>query len=234
MSLTPDQIKSAAKAIHDLETDRLGSTLARTSVLNAITRAFGLGATFSEFANRHANPAKPTEVVAVCAQIIVPNSDADTHTLPSLGLDDTMIANLGDTYTVDFAPAAYGFEAIHVFRNSVVAEADSMCARLTADIQVLIEALEDAVSDEEVEGPVRSLVYTCNDPLHVNFRHMDNDQVCTANIPRSAWGGRSTLDLSDEAALLLFADNIKVPTGYDESDIRVEDVFEEMVFFQED
>lgn len=231
MSPTPNQIKSAAKAIQDLEKSRLGTTLAKTSILNAITRSLGLGATFSEFAS--ARPA-PSEETTVSAQIFVPNTDHDSHTLPHLGLDDMMIADLSDKYSVDFAPAANGFEAIHVFRSGKVAQSDSMRARLAVDIQPLIKALKEAVAEEEIEGPVRYLVHSYDDPLHVNFRYLDNDQVCTANIPRSAWGGRSTLGLSDEAVLLLFAGDIEISSWCDESDICVEDVFEEIAFFQED
>lgn len=233
MTPTPDQIKTAARNIRVLEQDRLGDQLANTTVLNALTRAFGLGDSFSAYASAQKAAAQPDTPILVTASIFVPNTDAETHTITDIGLDDLMIADLADTYTIDFCPAAHGFEEILIFRIATDGSPTTLRRELADAISPLIDALNKAVRDEALFGPVRHFISADSDRLHVNFRYHNNDQVCTANVPRDAWIARESLGLSDEAAMLLMATDIEISPHYDAGDITVEDVFEDMVFHTE-
>ena len=91
------------------------------------------------------------------------------------------------------------------------------------NVRSLLEALEHAETDRS--GDVD------DGKLYVNFRYHDNQQVCTAPVPRDAWAARKRLDISDEAALLRLASEIDIDEGIEPSDISVEDVFVSMTFY---
>jgi len=234
MTPTPDQLKTAAREIRDLEEARLGGKLANTTVLNALTRALGLGQSFSAYAALTRAQTVPDTPITVFANLVVRNDMAETRDLQDIGLDDIAIATLAKTYEVEFIPSAHGFEVISIWRTAKLGTPDDLKEAITAEIAPLKADLEKAVDEDLAEGPVRLLVGTANDVVHVNFRHHDNDQVCTANVPRDAWAHRTAAGLSDEQALLLLAQDIEISPDCDAGDITVEDVFEDIEFYTGD
>lgn len=233
MTVTPEQIKTAARELRALEQDRLGDSLAHTSVLNTLTRALGLGASFSAYTNARKDDARPDAPIPVEATIFVANPHEDTHTLPDIGLDDRLIADLSEHHAVEFHPAAHGFEMLTVSRTARKGAPQALRQEITEVVAPLVRDIGKAGEEGLVPAPVRHYVSATRDRLFVNFRYHDNDQVCTAKVPRAAWMGRAVLGLRDEAVLLVMAEEIEIAPHVDPGDITVEDVFETMVFHTE-
>lgn len=231
--LSPDQIKSIASEIRSMEKDRLGKQLPNTTALNAITRSLGLGSDFRTYKATHAAAADGSNDIIYSEILFVFENDATDEDLLLEDDKNRLIAHIENHgYTVDLTPGAHGFSCLMIWSQREDRTMEEL-KFLQSEIRDLIEVM---VSADELPPIKAEAIWQGREKdqmLGVNFLYHDNNQICTANVSESNWKAREQLGLGDEVALLLFGGDCEIETSYDKSDITVQDVIVDVVYFQE-
>jgi len=236
-NLTPTQIKTIAAEMRSAEKERLGSQLPNTTALNAITRALGLAPDFrtykAAFEAREAEASDP-ERVSMSNLIIAFRTDFDGEEIVEDNLKYEFLGIISEAgFEGDICSGAHGFSVIRAWSIG-----DKHYPTHLEWLQsYLLDRIYGAQEDEELPDVAGSMIWQQKQgdrQLVANFMYHESGQVASASLNESAWRGRTALeDLDDtERFLLLYGDN-EIPTGYDASDIDLQDVMTEVQVFQD-
>lgn len=210
LTITPDAMKAASKALRALVREKTGQDIAHSSVLNVLAHSMGLGQNFGAMMKAHTPaPPRPHDGTTVLvafelteAEIAAANDSDDalaTLIAPLVGQDGHTLGNgwfAYDRYAVDGGTTA----CVWASRAGLLAlpqgalTAETLATFDGGALQGLSAFLgrKDAIACAfHSGGEVRE--------LSVDFRYRSTGQICTASVQENVWkaANDAKLDLAD-------------------------------------
>lgn len=217
LTITPDAMKAASKALRALVRAKTGQDIAHSSVLNVLAKGLGLGDNFGAMLAAHTPaPPRPHDATTVLLAFdlteaeINPAHDSDdalTRLLvPLLGPDGYTLGHgwlATDRYAVDGGTTV----CIWATKTGLLALPQGA---LTAEILATFDggALQGLSAFLGRKGAIACAFHSGGDvrELSVDFRYRSTGQICTASVQENVWKAAhdAGLDLDDALRIVGF------------------------------
>jgi hypothetical protein len=251
--ITPAALKAVAKRIRETESERLGQKLPNNTVLNLLTQGFGLGQSFSAFANA-ADRTESKVAVAVAAQaktsepaegalcycvaygyVLLRVSDFENHPdgpLFSIDQQKAMQVALGEIWCIEAEWVANGLQKVSIskYRNDL--SYDDALRKVTSITEFLRSFIETNLPEIVQENPIIDhfsgvdILDQDAPQLRISY-HIKDGYHAETQVSRNLWEAALEKNISEAEALIVLHETDEVEAEVTPEDIVIDEIMQE-------